>query len=102
MHVGRGHRGRGRGQQLRRPEGLQALQALLQAALPLTTRTVDAPQARPLDDFIFCCPLFLQTLAAQTEQDAFARAVRVKVSVSLSLWPLVKGYVQRVRVQLGE
>ena len=63
---------------------------------------MDAPQARPLDDFIFSCPLFLQTLAAQTEQDAFARAVRVKVSVSFSSWPLVKGYVQRVRVRPGE
>ena len=63
---------------------------------------MDAPQARPLDDFIFSCPLFLQTLAAQTEQDAFARAVRVKVSVSFSSWPLVKGYIQRVRVRPGE
>ena len=63
---------------------------------------MDAPQARPLDDFIFCCPLFLQTLAAQTEQDAFARAVLVIVSVSVGPWPLLKGHVQRVRVRPGE
>ena len=46
--------------------------------------------------------LLLQPLAAQTEEDALLRAVLVIVSVSVGPWPLLKGHVQRVRVQPGE
>ena len=63
---------------------------------------MDAPQARALDDFILYDSELLQPLAAQTEEDASARAVLVKVSVSFSSWPLLKGNVQRVRVRPGE
>ena len=62
-----------------------------------------ALQARALDVFILFGSELLRPLAAQTEEDAFARAVLVKVSVSFSSWPLLKGYyVQRVRVRPGE
>ena len=63
---------------------------------------MDAPQARALDDFILYDSELLQPLEAQTEQDAFARAVLVIVSVSVGPWPLLKGHVQRVRVRPGE
>ena len=65
-------------------------------------RQADAQQGSTLDDFILSAWDFLLRLAAQTEEDASARAVLVKVSVSFSSWPLLKGNVQRVRVRPGE
>ena len=63
---------------------------------------MDAPQARSLDDFIFYDSELLHPAEAQTEDDAWTRAVRVIVRVSVSSWPLLKGCVQRVRVRPGE
>ena len=63
---------------------------------------VHAQQARSLDDFILFGQLLLHPLGALDEDDAFARDVLVKVSVSFSSWPLLKGCVQRVRVRPGE
>ena len=63
---------------------------------------MDAPQARALDDFILYDSELLHPAAALAEDDAFARAVLVSVSVSFSSWPLLKGHVQRVRVRPGE
>ena len=64
--------------------------------------TVLALKARSLDDFIFYDSELLHPAEAQTEDDAFARDVLVKVSVSFSSWPLLKRCVQRVRVRPGE
>ena len=63
---------------------------------------MDAPQARPLDDFILFGQLLLHPLAALDETDAFTRALLVIVRVSVGSWPLLKACVQRVRMRPGE
>ena len=61
-----------------------------------------ALKARAVDDFILFDQLLLHTLGGLNECAAFARDVLVKVSVSVSAWPLLKACVQRVRMRPGE
>ena len=54
-------------------------------------------RARAVDDFILFDQLLLHALGGLDERAAFTRDVLVKVSVSVSAWPLLKACVQRVR-----
>ena len=58
-------------------------------------------RARAVDDFILFDQLLLHALGVD-ERAAFTRDVLVKVSVSVSAWPLLKACVQRVRMRPGE
>ena len=59
-------------------------------------------RARAVDDFILFDQLLLHALGGLDERAAFTRDVLVKVSVSVSAWPLLKTCVQRVRMRPGE
>ena len=59
-------------------------------------------RARAVDDFILFDQLLLHALGGLDERAAFTRDVLVKVSVSVSAWPLLKACVQRVRMRPGE
>ena len=59
-------------------------------------------RARAVDDFILFDQLLLHTLGGLNKRAAFTRDVLVKVSVSVSAWPLLKACVQRVRMRPGE
>ena len=61
-----------------------------------------ALKARAVDDFILFGQVLLHPLAALNEPDALTRGMLVRVSVSFSSWPLLKGCVQRVRMRPGE